>query len=284
MLARAQDAALRVAAYLRDHQSSNGGFCFYRWGGIDEPSLHDTWRALAIFNLLGLEVPRRDAALTFLRSFDGDGFDDLYHLVLALDLLAVAPGADFHQRIARLDALATLAGEHVPVSGRLTQALRIVLLQGRIAPLPDPAGIAGRVRALRHDEAWGDKPNLGDTWSALAILAACSEHASDDSTRHFVDGLQLASFGFTATRDSVYANLDTVYAGIRACAVLNLRLRYAHDAIGFVLACQSPDGGFARTPDALPDFAFTHRALLALVVAGALPGRAAESARHRGGW
>lgn len=270
VLAHACDAAARAAGYLRDHQSGAGGFCFYRWGGIDEPTLHDTWRALAIFHLLSLEVPRRDEVLVFLRGFDGGGFDDLYHLASAFDLLDVTLDPDMRGSIDRLDALAALADEHLPVAARLDRAQRIVVLRRRLAALDDE-GIAERVLALRHDEAWGDKPNLADTWTALAILDACGEHDFDDAARRFVDDLQVPSFGFTATRDSLYANLDMVYAGIRACAVLQLPLRYANDALGCVLACQSDNGGFARTPDALPDFAFTHRALLALVVAGALP-------------
>ena len=271
ILARARGAAALAAGYLRDHQSRDGGFCFYRWGGIDEPSLHDTWRALAIFHLLGLEVPRRDEVLVFLRGFDGSGFDDLYHLASAFDLLELTLDPDLRERIGRLDALAALADEHLPVAARLARAQRIVVLQRRLAALVGAGRIAERVLALRRDDAWGDKPNLADTWTALAILGACGEHDFDVATRGFVGGLQVASFGFAATRDSLYANLDTVYAGIRACAILCLPLRHAADAIGFVLACQSDNGGFARTPDALPDFAFTHRALLALTVAGAIP-------------
>ncbi|MGH8115501.1 MAG: prenyltransferase/squalene oxidase repeat-containing protein [Rhodanobacteraceae bacterium] len=271
VLAHARDATARLAEYLRDHQSRDGGFCFYRWGGIDEPTLHDTWRALAIFALLGLEVPRRGEVMAFLLGFDGGGFDDLYHLALALDLLGVPLDPELRERIGRLDALDAIADKRVAVSGRLRSARRIVLLQRRVAAVNDAEGIVEGVLALQRDEAWGDKLNLGDTWSALAILDACGEHDFDDATRDFVDDLQVASFGFTATRDSLYANLDTVYAGILAAAVLELPLRYGNDALGFVLACQSDNGGFARTPDALPDFAFTHRALMSLVVAGAMP-------------
>lgn len=268
---RARDAAARADDYVRDRQSGDGGFCFYRWGGIDEPTLHDTWRALAIFELLGLDVPRRDDVLAFVHGFDGGGFDDLQYLAMALDLLGVALDGELRERVGRLDAAGVLADGHVPVGGRLARARRIVALQSRSALLDDPGRIAESVHVLRHDEAWGDKPNLADTWSALAILGACGQHDFDDATRSFVDDLQVASFGFAATRDSMYANLETVYVGIRAAAVLELPLRYAADALDFVLACQSDSGGFARTPDALPDFAFTHHALLALVVAGALP-------------
>lgn len=271
MSTRARDAAARAAEYVRGHQSGDGGFCFYRWGGIDEPTLHDTWRALAIFASLGLEVPRRDDVLAFLHGFDGGGFDDLHHLALALELLGIDLDAGLRERVGRFDAAGVLTDGHVPVGSRLTRARRIVALQSRITSLDDPGGIAGCVRALRHDEAWGDKPNLTDTWSALAILDACGERDFEDATREFVDDLQVASFGFTVTRDSMYASLDTVYAGIRTAAVLGVPLRYATDALGFVLDCQSDNGGFARTPDALPDFAFTHHALLTLIVAGVLP-------------
>jgi prenyltransferase beta subunit len=142
--------------------------------------------------------------------------------------------------------------------------------------------IAERVEALRHaGGGWGDKPNLRDTRRALSLLAACGQCAFREETRRFVDAMQASSFGFTATSDSSYARLDTVHAGVHACVLLGLPLRHGADALDFVLACQSSEGGFAHTPDALPDIALTHRALSVLSMLG-LPGTPIPAAGAEG--
>lgn len=283
---QARDAARRAENYLRSRQSPDGGFCFYRWGGIEESSLADTWHAIAAFGLLGVEVPHRDAVVAFLQGFDITGLDDLYHSSHALSLVGdnAALDASRLQRIRALDAAAAVANERVRVTGRLEQSLRIVLLQSRFATLDDPNAIADGVDALQLDGGWGDKPNIGDTWLALAVLDACGVRTFAGATRRFVDSLQVASFGFTTTGDSTFATLDSATAGIRTCAVLGLPLRYRDDAIGYVLACQAEAGGFARGPGALPDVALTHRGLLALAAAGALPVRDAGGLRGDSGY
>ncbi len=269
--AKAGSAATRAADYLRSRQSPDGGFCFYRWQGIEEPTLHDTWHAIAALTLLGVEVPRHRDVEAFLRAFDAEGLDDLLHRTLALDRLGVEPGPALRRRIGALDAAAAFSGSSVPLHARLERALRIVGLQRRFGMLRTPQAIAEGVRALAGDDGWGDKPSLTDTWLALAILDACGARGVPAHVRAFVEALQVPSFGFTDTRDSSYAQLDVVHAGLRTCALLALPLRHAADAIGFVLACQTDNGSFARTPDALPDIALTHRGLLALAASGALP-------------
>lgn len=274
---RARDAAAKAAEYLQRRQSPEGGFCFYRWQSVDEPSLHDTWHALATFRLLGLDVPRPGRVAEFLQGFDAAGFDDFYHRTLAFAALSIAPDARILQRIGDLDAGALLKDARLSMTGRLERALRMVTLQRRFAAITAPDASILAVRGLRRDGGWGDKPNLGDTWLALAILTACGESGPDGATRHFVEGLQVASFGFTATADSMYANLEAVHAGLRASRALQLPMRHAADAVSFVLACQGSDGGFARTPDALPNIALTHCGVLALIAAGALPARDASA-------
>lgn len=274
LLTRSRDAAVHAQQYLLEHQSPIGGFCFYRWQGLDEPNLRDTWHALAALTLLGAEVPRRGAVAAFLATFTPLGLDDLCNQARALERLGCSDAVDTlnREKIAALDAAAVLVDQHLPVSARLDHALRILRVQQCLSTIRRPAESAACARTLEHDGGWGDKPNLGDTWSALAVLDACGDHSFTDATRQFVDALQIASFGFKATLDSMYVHLGVTYAGVSACNLLALPLRHAAAAVDFVLACQTGDGGFARAPSALPDIALTHRALQALITAGALAG------------
>lgn len=273
---KARAAAQRAQTYLCGRQSPGGGFCFYRWMGVEEPTLRDTWHAVAALTLVGAEVPRRDEVEAFLRAFDATGLDDLYHRAFALGGLGTVIERQQLERIASLDACTELANDHVPVSERLKRTLRIIRLQRRFVELLAPLVIAERVLDMCWDGGWGDKPNLCDTCVAISILDACGGNVVLRDVRTFIDALQISAFGFTATRDSTYAPLEVVHAGLRACSLLQLPIHHLSDAVGCVLACQSSNGGFARTSDALPDIALTHLGLLALAAAGVLSAAASS--------
>jgi hypothetical protein len=268
---RARRAVMVAVGYLHGRQSFNGGFCFYRWQGVDEPNLHDTWHAVAALTLVGTEVPSADETASSLDGYMATSPEALYQRAFALDRLGCVSrlgGQDF-QRIRDLQPAAALAS-NAPIGARLGAVLHILCLQRRFAVLQPDAAIVDDLVALRRDGGWGDKPNLGDTWRGLAILHMLETGVPPEDTRDFVDALQVASLGFTVTRDSLAASLDTVCAGFGACALLGLPVRHRDDALDYLLACQSSNGGFARTPDALPNIACTHRALQALGVAGAI--------------
>lgn len=268
---RARRAVAAAVGYLRGRQSSNGGFCFYRWQGVDEPNLHDTWHAVAALALVGAEVPRADETMASLDGYMATSPEALYQRAFALDRMGCASrlGDRDLQRIRDLRPAAALAG-NTPIGARLGAVLHMLCLQRRFAASQPDAAIADDLMALQRDGGWGDKPNLHDTCVALSALRALETCMPPAHTRGFVDALQVASLGFTVTRDSLSASLDTVCAGFGACALLDLPVRHRDDALDYLLACQSSNGGFARTPDALPNIACTHRALRALATAGVI--------------
>jgi len=117
---------------------------------------------------------------------------------------------------------------------------------------------------LRHG-GLGVHVNVWDTYLALAI-GSFLELESTVNTVTFVDSLQQPPFGFLMTPRSVMPSLDVVYAGVRCCELLRLPVRYAREAIGFILSCQTSDGGFSHAPSALPNLEFTYRALQTLAL------------------
>lgn len=267
---RARDAAVCAQAYLLDRQSPGGGFCFYRWRDLEEPTLRDTWHAVAALTLLGCGVPRRQEVIAWLRAFRCAGLDDTHHRTLALARLDAPVVPEVVEQVRGLEAAAYLAQPGISTSARLQHALQIVTLQNALAAIRAAETVVDSILDMRRNGGWGDKPNLADTWLALGILAGCGQSTFPRDIRAFVDALQVPSFGFTATRDSLHSPLEVIHAGLRACSLLQLPARHLADAVGCVLACQSGRGGFARTADALPDIGLTHLGLLALAAAGAL--------------
>jgi hypothetical protein len=97
------------------------------------------------------------------------------------------------------------------VTGWLESILRIVRLLRRFAGLPELPHVVRFVRGLCREGGYGAKPNLRDTWLASSILSVLGEPLSS-GTPAFIDRLQIPSFGFTYTADSLMGNLDVLHA------------------------------------------------------------------------
>jgi hypothetical protein len=258
---RVQAAVRRAVDYLLGRQSANGGFCFYKSQYVDEPNLSDTYHAVAALRLLGREIPRAGALLGFLRAFPAENVHALYYQAFTLDRLAPPVSPDAAQRARIRELSVTVPRDGAVRNGWLLRTLRLLRLKRRFAAAPKQPLLAVYVEHPETSHGRGDKPNLENTWLCLCIGALVSQRLPARETRVFVDGLQVPVLGFTATSDSRTATLEVIHAGLRACALLGLPLRFPADILGFVLGCQAADGGFARTPDALPDIEMTRRAL-----------------------
>jgi hypothetical protein len=119
---------------------------------------------------------------------------------------------------------------------------------------------------LQHEGGFGSRPNLEDTAAALCVLATlnCLDSDTAGQARAFVEALQVSDFGFTLTPDSVTPGLNVIRAGIKACDLLGLPVRFGAQIERFVLACQVASGGFSRVPQALPGIDSTHHAVAIL--------------------
>ena len=267
-----------AAAYLRSRQSPAGGFCFYRWRGLDEPNLFDTWHALAALRLLGAEVPRAGQTARFLAQFPAAGADQLYYLSFSLDLL----GRSERLGEERLELIRALKPRLPPTAGGpdttawLQSTRRLLRLKSRFACISGWEALPAFLDQLRNGAGYGDGPNLIDTCLCLAIGAGLGIAPRDRAARDFVDSLQMPGCGFALTLDSRVANLEVLYAGTLCCGMLGLPLRHRADALRFVAACQTARGGFARAPGALADIEMTHRALQVMRAAEQIPAASPE--------
>lgn len=262
-------ALASARAYLLGRQCADGGFSFYRSEYLEEPSLHDTWHAMAALHLLGTPVPRREAVVRFIvgQPVSSQPYA-LYFRVRGLDLLDSGDPESAAVRAA-VAALAAPAPdpERADDPADALYHLRLVLWLKRYFGLPFPAqGIARSLLAAEHaGGGFGVPPNLIATRHALAVLALCDEMPRA-RTRAFVTRLATPGFGFRLTEDSFSPNLETTCSGISCCRRLRLSIPQADDALAFILNCQTGDGGFAGAPDALPDIALTHLALASLAM------------------
>lgn len=262
LVGRAREAAARAAAYLVGRQSYSAGFCFYKSDHVDEPNLHDTYHAVAALRLLGSSVPRLGELARFLDRARLSAPSHYFYYAFTLELIGCERRIDLRHRAAIRALRVDAPPDEVrgSVTGWLESILRIVRLLRRFAGLPELPHVVRFVRGLCREGGYGAKPNLRDTWLASSILSVLGEPLSS-GTPAFIDRLQVPSFGFTYTANSLMGNLDVLHAGVECCALLRRRVRYPTDCLRFALACQTAKGGFSRAPDALPDIELTHRAL-----------------------
>jgi len=261
------EACDRARGYLLERESPDGGFCFYRTADLEEPNLFDTWHAVAALALLGAVPAHRTRLIRFVAEQGVVG--ELYSLYYRARILHALGVADTERAAVR-----ALVAERAPCLPEEADAaafsstldrLRMTLWLKRHAGTPFPARrIADALRAVEHPKGgYGVPANLLDTRAALAILALCQQRVAH-RTNEFVSRLAVPGLGFRLTDDSLTSNLETTCAGLACARRLWLTVPVEADAIGFILACQSVNGGFARAPGALPGIGLTHLALTAL--------------------
>jgi hypothetical protein len=292
LISRCSDAVAHAAAYIRSRQSPSGGFCFYRYGSVDEPSLGDTYCAVAALWLFGIKVPNARKTVNFVAEARIFGLTYLYFSAFTLDHLGHASqvGEEALEPIRSLSITVPEAAGSVDTSGWLESVRKTIRLQQRFAPMaPDSAVPAekraanpGPVACVARSEnryaqvaafmadlmtrgGFGVRTNLWDTGLALSVGALLRLRPSEEMVA-FVDSLQQLPVGFLMTPHSVMSSLDVAYAGVRCCEILGLPVRHRQEVIDFMLSCQTSNGGFAHAPMALPNLEFTYRALKTLAM------------------
>lgn len=273
LLSKCADAVACAATYIRSRQSPSGGFCFYRYGGIDEPNLGDTYYAVAALRLFDIEVPNARKTVDFVAEARIFGLTYLYFCCFSLERLG------FASRVAE-EALELIRGLPITVpqpassvdpSGWLESVRKTIRLQQRFTPTT--AGrpgrpyeqVAGFVGDLMMRGGCGVRSNLWDTRVALSVGALLGLRPPGEMAA-FVDSLQQPPVGFLMTPRSAVASLDVAYAGARCCEILDIAVRYRQEVIDFTLSCQTNNGGFAHAPMALPNIEFTYRGLQTLAI------------------
>jgi len=292
LLSRCNDAVERAAAYIRTRQSPSGGFCFYRYRGIDEPNLGDTYCAVAALRLFGIEVPNARKTAGFAAQARIFGLTYLYFCSFILDRLGLGSriSEETLAAIRSLSITVPASAGSIDTSGWLESMRKTIRLQQRFTPhalavatgheksVGNPGSVAARDPAdsryaqiarfmadLLMRGGLGILSNLWDTCLALSVGTLLGLRPSEEVIA-FIDSLQQPPIGFLMTTRSAMANLDVAYAGARSCELLGLAVRHREDLIDFTLSCQSTNGGFAHAPQALPNLEFTYRGLQTLAI------------------
>jgi hypothetical protein len=280
----------RAAAYIRTRQSPSGGFCFYRHSSVDEPSLGDTYYAVAALRLFDVKVPNASKTADFVTEARTFGLTYLYFSALTLDHLGLDSriGVETFESIVNLPITVPETASSVDMSGWLESVRKTVRLQQRFTPtaLYRPARtekpatmrvpraarskdryaqVAAFIADLMNRGGFDVRKNLWDTYLAVSVSTFLGLRLPEEIAA-FVDSLQLPPVGFLITPHSAMSSLDVAYAGVRCCEILGIPVRHKQEVIDLTLGCQTANGGFAHAPMALPNLEFTYRALKILAI------------------
>ena len=261
------DALQRAGDYLLGRETPSGGFCFYRWGGIEEPNLSDTDHALTALRLLGRTVPDPSTVRAFAARFRPTAQPDSLMRLLGIELALGRDPLDDPGLRRSIDALRwseVPPADSTHVEGWLRRTRLVAALRQRVGLPLDSDRLTTALGRLMHGGGFGSTPNLIDTHVALEIADLCGRPLRRDDVRGFVDAVQIPAHGFTLTPSSRMGRLDLVVSGIACCHLLDLPVRHAADALNLVLACQAASGAFANAPGALPDIEHTHSGVVLL--------------------
>ncbi len=261
--------------YVLDRQTPSGGFCFYRYGpwGVEEPNAVDTGSAIASLVLLGCAVPRLNQVVAWLQGLQ-DHTGGYASLVIAdatlgaLHRLGLAPERDprnyLQDAAAQIGLFDSRAHEW---NGWLANAhccLQWWHVHG--LSLDQPRRMLPAILKVLEDPEGGfvaSHPSVIETWHALRILSLLDQTLPQNALT-FLRQCEHSVSGMTLTPGSTATSLEAQHAGARALRLYTAGVTQ-HAAIRrFTAACQTSGGGFARTPDALPNLIDTFRALAVL--------------------
>lgn len=264
--------------YVVDHQTREGGFCFYayRAWGVGEPNAPDTHAAVEILALLGRPVPAREPCVQWLRAQqDDDGsFSTLViaHAALeALRALGARPEKDpraYLRETAR--SLGLTAGEREPT--RWVAGARCCIELWEKWGLEPDRMMRVRLRTLvtRLRRAGGGFGASGASLPETAAAVALGAAQEGDVAREvlaYVRRCEGPPYGINIAPSALSSDLESQWAAAWLLTRIGAQLRYAALMRGFVALCQSPDGGFGRSPGSVPRLSDT---LLALRTLGVL--------------
>lgn len=261
--------------YVLDRQTPAGGFCFYRYGpwGVEEPNVVDTGSAIASLALLGCAVPRLNQVVTWLQSLQdhAGGYASLVIADAALDALhqlGLAPERDprdyLQDAAARIGLFDSRAHAWSGWLANVHCCLQWWHVHGLSLDQPRRM-LPAILKALEGPEGGfvASHPSVIETWHALRILSLLDQ-TLPQNTLAFLRQCEHPMSGMTLTPGSTATSLEAQHAGARALRLYSTGFTQHAAMRRFTAACQSSSGGFARTPDALPNLIDTFRALAVL--------------------
>jgi hypothetical protein len=266
-----------IVKYIFERQNPDGGYTFCRW---TESNAQDTFYALSILEILGVEPVNLDKTITFLKSlqYDDGKFDSIkiaYYVVKSLAKLGEKPLKPIEGLEDYLpDLIRSLGSPYVDIEA-LSEVESIYVLVDLCKTLNigvDSDRIIGAILSIKsNDGSFGSpkRSKIASTFYALATLKTLGYEVSSNlmDTLSWIRKCERSVGGFSQSSEAAPIYLEDTYFGIRSLEILNEGVRYPQETLKFIAHFQNPNGGFRRSIFlGISDFESTYQALYSIKV------------------
>jgi len=263
------DAVLR---YVKDRRHEDGGYCFV--SVLEDTNVNDTYYAIKIYNLLGIEFPEPEKTIEFLsRAIQPQ--TAVVAIAMALEGLALLGAKDVAKE--KSDIVFT---KYNPAEGRFAVGLGGSEEFGTATPLeatywvtkafrsigldfdPDEReAIRAFVMRFRNGNGYGVKqPTTTMTYQALFTLYSLGYRPP--KSPHFRNCELCPMGGFTEVPYSLPPYLEPTFYATRGLELQRETPECPRRHIQFIRRLQNPNGGFRRSLElGISNFQNTYRAL-----------------------
>ncbi|CAB49650.1 prenyltransferase/squalene oxidase repeat-containing protein [Pyrococcus abyssi] len=265
----------RVIEYIEMRRHNDGGYCFV--SQLADTNINDTYYAIKIYSLLGIEVPEKEKTIEFL--YDSAQMQTAtVGVAMAIEGLAILGAKDLAK-----EKMELLFMKYNPLEDKFAVGLGGSEEFGTATPLEATywamramnsvnyrideemrEKIIEFVRRFKIGDAYGvTHPTTTMTYQALYTLNSLG---IKEKTRHFELCEVCGDWGgFTEVPNSLPPYIEPTFYALRGLELLGKRAGCIDSHIKFIRSLQNQNGGFRRSYElGISTFQNTYRALASL--------------------
>lgn len=272
-----------VIKYVLSKQGSDGGYLSFQYLDMFESSAEDTFYSLSVLETLGVEPPRRDRTVEFLRHLqheDGtySSVEVAFYSIMALSLLGasprdprgaseylikalysnmngnnILPGFETEQLIDESGVLKSKDATFTLTSADLTpvpiRTSMIVLALNKLGGLDGEAEEKAYplLKDALSNSGLGTPASLEVAYWTLEALSTLDHLPETSNLVKWIYACENIDGGFSSTPGSKTAFIENLYYGLRSLEILGSRPKYVSSHLEYVTSLQNANGGFRRS-------------------------------------
>lgn len=255
----------RIEDYVVKRQNEDGGYAFAQGLGSNA---QDTYYGLAILGLLKIPFPSIKKTIKWLRDFVPDSHYSHYYVAKALKFCGEKPQRSLKDFLLSLQSSKGEFGTvdvYVEVASEFQFISMITELASMVGVEINREKTTGLLLSYQNrDGGFGahSHSNLNSTYHAVASLFNLGYSIKSlKETIEYVRSCEKTSGGFTVVPHTSPPYMEHVYYGASTLDLLSQHLKYPEKTAQWILKCQNPNCGFARSDLGISTFEDTFYAV-----------------------
>ncbi|AAL81542.1 hypothetical protein PFDSM3638_07100 [Pyrococcus furiosus DSM 3638] len=265
----------KVLNYIEKRRHEDGGYCFV--SQLDDTNINDTYYAVKIYSLLGIEVPEKEKTIEFLYS-SAKPQAATVAIAMAVEALSILGAKNLAEEKMNL-----LFKKYNPMEDKFAVGLGGSEEFGTATPLEATYWVMRAMKAVNYNPSnemrkgiieFVHKFKLGDAYGVTHPTTTMTYQALytldflgiREDTRHFELCEVCGDWGgFTEVPNSLPPYIEPTFYALRGLELLGRKAKCIEAHIKFIRSLQNQNGGFRRSYElGISNFQNTYRALASL--------------------